>query len=92
MLKTTRKSTFFSFPSTKNNVFFKYFLLGKKREKNMLFSGRKQVITLPELLKVFFLRRKSKRKGKGAVSSAPLSFVSSLTKRVKNNYKSKSRK
>lgn len=46
----------------------------------MLFSGRKQVITLPELLKVFFLRQKSKRKGKGAVSSAPLSFVSSLTK------------
>ena len=46
----------------------------------MLFSERKQVITLSELLKVFFLRQKSKRKGKGAVSSAPLSFVSSLTK------------
>nr|DAO87213.1 MAG TPA: hypothetical protein [Caudoviricetes sp.] len=38
---------------------------------------------------MFFLCQKSKRKGKGAVSSAPLSFVSSLTKRVKNNCKSK---
>lgn len=69
----------FSFRTTKNNVFFKDFLPRKKREKTCYFHEENS-IRLKSRIRMFFLRQKSKRKGKGAVSSAPLSFVSSLTK------------
>ena len=44
---------------------------------------KKTAITLTELLKGLILRKSKREKEKGAVSPAPLSFVSSFAKGVK---------
>lgn len=57
-----------------------FFLNPVKNINSISFSGKRKGTTTKVVVKMFFLRQKSKRKGKGAVSPAPLSFVSSLTK------------
>lgn len=57
---------------------FSFFLNPVKNIKTMFFSGKRKGITTKVVIKVFFLRQKSKGKGRGAIELRPIYPLSYL--------------